>query len=106
MNEHVTSLVVCFLFFYVVSPHDIISECHYGVVGTVDDIFVVALLGSLVSRKVDSLATVWMLFVTAWCTLASWITYVCPLYEMCRHLVNEDQFSSTLQNDVQTKICY
>ena len=66
---------------------------------------VLALLGFLVSLEVDSLATVWVLFVTAWCALASWITYVCPLYEMCRHLVNEE-YSSTRQHNVQTKICY
>jgi hypothetical protein len=76
-------LVIALLIGYIISPYDFVSESQFGIYGVIDDAFVMSVLVAFLLRALDPLTTLWIIYVCAWSTLASWIAFICPLYAGC-----------------------
>ena len=86
--RHVSAYAVAVVLIgYVISPFDFISESQYGLYGIIDDVIIMFILVAFLIYALDPLTTLWIIYVLAWSTLASWIAFVCPLYAGCRRVL-------------------
>ena len=76
-------VVAIILIGYIISPFDLISESRYGISGIIDDVVAMVMLVAVLNYTLSPLTTLWVIYVVAWCTLTSWIIFVCPLYAEC-----------------------